>query len=150
MVAPRARPYLRAMDAPDRAGSPATAAPAAVVFVVDDDEAVRDSLQLLLQSEGFEVVGFASCAAALAAIDAARPTCLLLDLHLPGAGGLELLAMLAARDIRVPVVMITGRIDRETRLRALASGADAVLEKPLDHAALVGAIERVRRAVAPA
>src|SRR5271170_3809366 len=100
------------------------------IFIVDDDDAVRDSLQMLLESEGFEVVGFESGAAALTAIARSRPACLLLDLHLPGVGGLDMLAELAARGLHLPVVMISGRIDRKTRQIAVASGAKAVLEKP--------------------
>ena len=137
------------MDARPWARPPLTAARCAAVFIVDDDEAVRDSLELLLQSEGFETLGFASCAAALTAIDVCRPACLVLDLHLPGTGGLELLNALVARGVRLPVVMITGRIGRETRARALASGADVVLGKPLDHAELVGAIRQAGEAAAP-
>jgi len=112
------------------------------IFIVDDDDAVRDSLQMLLESEGFKVVGFESCAAALAAIERSRPACLLLDLHLPGVGGLEMLAELAARGLHLPVVMMSGRIDRKTRQIAVASGAKAVLEKPLDDQDLLQAIRR--------
>jgi len=117
-----------------------------VIFIVDDDEAVRDSLQLLLESEGFEVVGFDTCAAALAVIERMLPGCLLLDLHLPVSGGLDLLADLATRDIHLPVVMITGRIDRQTKQRAVASGAHEVLEKPLDDRELLQAIRRAKAA----
>jgi FixJ family two-component response regulator len=119
----------------------------APVYVVDDDEAVRDSLQTLLQSEGIAAHGFATSVAALAAIEACRPACLVLDLHLPGVSGLDLLRMLGARGFDVPVVMISGRIDRGARTRALASGAAALLHKPLDHAELVGAIRGVVSAI---
>ena len=115
----------------------------APVYVVDDDEAVRDSLQTLLDSEGIDACSFGSSAAALAAIEATRPACLVLDLHLPGVSGLDLLRTLGARGLDVPVVMISGRIDRGAHTRALASGAAAVLRKPLDHAELVGAIRGV-------
>jgi two-component system response regulator FixJ len=110
------------------------------IFVVDDDEAVRDSLQLLLEAEGFEAFAFESGAAALAALDRSRPACLVLDLHMPGINGIELLEALAARDIQLPVVLITGHIDRKTRRRAAASGANVVLAKPLADAELVDAI----------
>jgi two-component system response regulator FixJ len=114
--------------------------PSRAIFVVDDDEAVRDSLQLLLEADGFEVASFASGAAALAALERARPACLVLDVSMPGMGGLELLDTLAARDIQLPVVMISGNVDRRTRQRALKSGANVVLDKPLSDAELIEAI----------
>jgi two-component system response regulator FixJ len=114
----------------------------APVFVVDDDAAVLDSLQSLLDAEGFAVAGFESGATALPAIARDPPACLVLDLHMPVLGGLELMDQLAARGIRLPVVVITGRFDRKTTQRALAAGASAVLRKPFDHGELVDAIDR--------
>jgi two-component system response regulator FixJ len=118
------------------------APPAGVVFVIEDDDAVRDSLLVLLTAEGFEAVGFDNCAAAIIAIAGARPDCLVLDFHVPGMNGAELIRTLAARRIALPVVLITGRIDRKTRLQAIASGADVVLHKPLDHGELIAAVQR--------
>jgi two-component system response regulator FixJ len=133
-------PSQRASErGPDSVNGPSSRA----IYIVDDDDAVRDSLQMLLETEGFEVVGFESCAAALSAIERSHPACLLLDLHLPGVGGLDMLAELAARGLHIPVVMISGRIDRRTRQIAVASGAKAVLEKPLDDEELMQAIRRV-------
>jgi FixJ family two-component response regulator len=133
-------PSQRASErGPDSVNGPSSRA----IYIVDDDDAVRDSLQMLLETEGFEVVGFECCAAGLTAIERSRPACLLLDLHLPGVGGLEMLAELAARGLDLPVVMISGRIDRRTRQIAVASGAKAVLEKPLDDEELMQAIRRV-------
>jgi FixJ family two-component response regulator len=121
-------------------------APGAPIFVIDDDEAVRDSLQLLLAAEGFQAVGFGSGTAALAEIERARPACLVVDLHMPVVSGLELIGALAARDIRLPVVMISGRVDRRIRQRAVAAGVHVVLEKPFADAQLLEAISQARLA----
>jgi two-component system response regulator FixJ len=121
------------------------AATAPTAFVIDDDEAVRDSLQLLLEADGFDVAAFPSGAAALAVLETARPACLVLDLHMPGSSGLDLLHALAVRPVRIPVVVISGRIDRATKQRALAAGAGIVLEKPLAGAELIEAIRRLLR-----
>lgn len=118
------------------------APPGRTVFVVEDDDAVRDSLLMLLTAEGFDATGFDTCTAALAAIAQTRPDCLILDFHVPGMNGAELIQALAARRLAVPVVMITGRIDRKNRLQAIASGADVVLHKPLDHTDLLAAVRR--------
>lgn len=128
---------------------PAPAPTAGTVFVVDDDEAVRDSLLFLLAAEGFNTAGFDNCPSALAAIAEASPDCLVLDLHLPGMNGVELLHNLALRKIALPTVMITGRIDRKNRLQAIASGADVVLNKPLDLAELLAAVHRACDGPAP-
>jgi len=114
----------------------------APVFVVDDDEAVLDSLQSLLDAEGFEVTSFASATAALTAIEHGPPACLVLDLHMPVVSGLDLMGRLAERGIGVPVVVITGKFDRQTAERARAAGAQAVLRKPFAASELMDAIER--------
>jgi FixJ family two-component response regulator len=116
------------------------------IFVVDDDEAVRDSLQLLLAMQGLDATGFACGASALAAIERARPSCLVVDLRMPGIDGLGLLAALAARDIRLPVVLIGGRIGRADRQRALGAGVDVILQKPFADGELVKAIRCAQQA----
>ena len=110
------------------------------VFVVDDDEAVRDSLAALLESVGVEVATFASGRAFLAAHDGRRAGCLVLDLDLPDMTGLDLLDALATAGAPLPVILITGR--RGSALRARADGADvvALLEKPFPERALLDAI----------
>lgn len=115
---------------------------AGTVFVVDDDEAVRDSLLMVLAAEGFSTTGFDNCPAALAAITSQSPDCVVLDLHFPGMSGAELIRVLTARRTAVPVVMITGHIDRKSRLAATTSGADVVLQKPLVPAELIAAVHR--------
>jgi two-component system response regulator FixJ len=132
-------PVARAVAGPTPAREPSRA-----IFIVDDDEAVRDSLQLLLQTEGFEAFGFGSCTEALDTLQDIKPACLVLDLHLPKMSGLELLRELRARHIVLPVVLITGHLDRKTRAQAIASGVDVVLQKPLSGSDLLDAIRRAR------
>ncbi|MFT5439033.1 MAG: two-component system response regulator FixJ [Alphaproteobacteria bacterium] len=121
------------------------------VYVVDDDDAVRDSLRALLEPEGFFVKPYASVNAFLDDMDentpgTGGPACLLLDLNMPGRGGLDLLAVLAERDSDLPVVVMTGTLDEGTRTRALYRGAVAFLEKPVDADQL---IDTLRHACAP-
>ena len=117
----------------------------ASIFIVDDDEAVRDSVRVLLEARGFEAFAFESAAMVLAALERRRPTCLVLDLHMPGVNGLELLKTLRARDIRLPTVMITGRIDQVSRRAARDAGAATVLAKPFADDELFDAIRAARR-----
>lgn len=108
-----------------------------MIYVVDDDDAVRDSLEVLLEPEGFVIRSYASAEEFLADLDGpfakpSNPACLLLDLNMPGKGGMELLTILAEHDNGLPVVVMTGNIDEKTKSRALNSGAVAFLEKPVD------------------
>jgi two-component system response regulator FixJ len=112
-----------------------------VIYIVDDDDAVRDSLELLIMAEGVAVEGFSSGAGFLAAVDPTRRASVILDLHMPGSGGFDVVAALAAREIRMPVVLISGRVDAASRERAIAAGVHAVLEKPLDHQELLAALD---------
>jgi two-component system, LuxR family, response regulator FixJ len=101
-----------------------------MIFIVDDDAAVRDSLRLLLECEGFEAREFASARQFLDTRPKSSGGCLILDVHMPGMSGLELLEMLRRRGDTLPVVLITGRPDAATQNRAKAAGALAVIEKP--------------------
>jgi two-component system CheB/CheR fusion protein len=101
-----------------------------MILIVDDDAATRDSLKLLLECDGLETRGFAS---AQEFLDQYRPgecDCLILDLHMPGIGGLDLLEMLRQDGNSVPVVAITALAMPQYRRRAQALGALALLEKP--------------------
>jgi len=102
------------------------------VHVVDDDEAVRDSLRILLESYGMNVRDYACAPDFLAANAQIIEGCLLLDLHMPGMTGLELLELLRKRGYHLPVVMITGRSDSVLREKALRAGAVTLLDKPVD------------------
>lgn len=111
------------------------------IYVVDDDDAVRDSLKILLESYGLAVRDFGSVADFLNALPSNGAGCLVLDLHLPVMGGFDVMNMLAQRGICLPVIVITGRGDTQTKTRALETGAVAFLEKPVDDQSLIGAIQ---------
>lgn len=115
------------------------------IHVVDDDDAIRDSLQIWLETEGFEVETFASGDVYLEADRAGLGTILLLDLTLPGRSGHEVLGVLASRQEPPAVIVITSQDDAGLHERVLQAGAKAVLSKPLNHADLLDQIARHSR-----
>jgi RNA polymerase sigma factor (sigma-70 family) len=100
------------------------------VFVVDDDQAMRTSLQWLIESTGMSVRTFASADAFLAGYYPGRAGCLLLDVRMPGMSGLELQSYLAQEGYRLPVIIITGHGDVAMAVRAMKAGAVDFIEKP--------------------
>jgi RNA polymerase sigma factor (sigma-70 family) len=119
---------------------PSTPSSLPVVYVVEDDDPVRDSLLLLLQLKGFRAQGFRSADDFLAGVGSAPAGCLLLDLRMPGRSGLDLQADLVERGIGIPVVIITGHGDVSAARTAFRAGAVDFLEKPLDETALLATI----------
>lgn len=115
-------------------------APNETVFVVDDEPAVRDSLQMLLGTYGFAVETFPSATAFLDRADAQRPGCLVADVRMPGMTGIELQRELARRGNSMPVIVITGHGDVPMAVDALKAGALDFLEKPLNDELLVRSI----------
>jgi two-component system response regulator FixJ len=112
------------------------------ICVVDDDEAVRDSLQILFEAEGFGVVAFASARDFLDD-GLALAGCLVTDLRMPDMNGLELLGALAGRAEAPPVIMITGHGDVPMAVRAMRLGAADFIEKPFDPQVLVARVRDV-------
>jgi FixJ family two-component response regulator len=112
----------------------------ATVFVVDDDEAVRDALCEVLSAEGFAVCAFASAEDFLAAGVEHQSGCLLVDIHMPGLDGLALQQDLVRRGVPLPVVVITGQGDVPKAVRALKAGAVDFIEKPFDIGQLLAAV----------
>jgi len=112
---------------------------APIVFVVDDDVSVRESLELLISSAGWHVETFASAHEFLSRPRAAVPCCLILDVTLPGLNGLELQQQLADRT-DMPIIFITGYGDVPMSVRAMKAGAVEFLTKPFDDTVLVDAI----------
>jgi two-component system response regulator FixJ len=109
---------------------------------VDDDEAVRDSVQVLLESYGMTVRAFGSAEEFLAHAPS-EPACLILDVHMPGMGGVALLEHLRDRSDRLPVIVITGRSDAGLRRRVERAGVAAMLDKPVEDEQLIGAIRAI-------
>ena len=112
----------------------------AVVFVVDDDPAVRDSIAMLVRTEGLVVRTFGSARSFLEAWDRCEPGCLVADLRLPGLSGLDLQQRLAAEDDAPPIIFLTGYGTVPAAVRALKAGAIDFLEKPFDPATLLARI----------
>jgi RNA polymerase sigma factor (sigma-70 family) len=115
----------------------------AIVFVVDDDESVRKSLGSLIRSAGLRVEMFASAQGFLAARQSNSvgvPSCLVLDVRLPGLSGLDLQRQMAEVNIEIPIVFITGHGDVPTSVRAMKAGAVEFLTKPFRDQDLLDAI----------
>jgi FixJ family two-component response regulator len=112
-----------------------------VVYVVDDDPSVREALAGLLRSVGLEVKAFASTQEFLESPRPDAPGCLVLDVRLPGAGGLELQSQLLKSDIHLPIVFITGHGDIPMSVQAMKAGAIEFLTKPFRDQALLDAIQ---------
>lgn len=110
-----------------------------IVYVVDDDAAVREALRVLLECYGMTVEGYGSIAEFSREHDPQRKACMILDLHLPDVSGLDYLASRPQRG-RLPVIMITAEPDASSRARAERMGVLAFLEKPLSDEALLANI----------
>jgi two-component system response regulator FixJ len=111
------------------------------VLVIDDDDTVRDSLCVLLQARDYSVADFASAQDFLARRDSLHGDCLLLDIHMPGMTGIELIKALRERGDSIPAILITGRTDASIQAQAKSVGASALLDKPVATARLFAAIE---------
>ena len=115
--------------------------PEAIVFVVDDDISVREAVAGLFQSAGLKVQTFASAPEFLVYPRADGPSCLVLDVRLPGLDGLDLQQRMAELDLAIPIVFITGHGDVPTTVRAMKAGAIEFLTKPLSDADLLEAVQ---------
>ncbi len=116
-----------------------------IVFVVDDDESVREALRRLVRSAGLSVEAFASAEEFLNRPRAEAPSCLLLDVRLPQLSGLDVQRRMSEAHNEIPIVFITGHGDIPTTVRAMKAGAVEFLTKPLvDHDVL----ESIRQAIA--
>ena len=123
-----------------------------IVFVVDDDVSVRESLELLIQNEGWQPKTFESAQEFLDYRRALVPSCLVLDLSLPGLNGLELQKRVTVERAEIPIIFITGHGDIPKTVEAMKGGAVEFLTKPFNDEVLLTAIrralERSRRALA--
>ena len=114
-----------------------------LVGVVDDDEAVRDSLGFLLETAGLNVVTYSSAAQFLSEATLDDLACLVVDQHMPELTGLQLIARLRGQGVTLPIALITGSPSADLIRLARELGIAGVLEKPLDDAALLAFIEGV-------
>jgi two-component system response regulator FixJ len=112
------------------------------VHVIDDDEAMRDSLAFLLDIRGFETALYESADAFLAALPTLARGCILTDVRMPGLSGLELVGQLKERGIALPVIVMTGHGDVPMAVEAMKAGVVDFIEKPFEDDALLSAIER--------
>ena len=113
---------------------------ASIVFVVDDDPSVRSSIKFLLSTVGLQVESFGSADAFLHKKPSDVPSCLVLDVRLPGLSGLDFQRELAVRNIRIPIVFLTGHGDIPMSVRAMKAGAVEFLTKPFRDQDLLDAV----------
>ena len=117
------------------------------VAIVDDEEGIRKALGRLLRAAGLEAYGYANGQEFLTAAAERRPDCVVLDLHMPGMSGLQVLRKLKTAGLLLPVVVITAHDEPETRQECLSTGARAYLRKPLEDRLLLNAISAAMRPV---
>jgi len=118
---------------------------APVIAIVDDDDALRNSLDDLIRSIGFRTLGFPSAEAFLSSNQARDAACLILDVRMPGMSGLDLQRQIVAAKWQIPIIFITSHADDVARARALATGAVAFLYKPFHEEELLNAIDAALR-----
>lgn len=115
------------------------------IAVVDDEGPIRKALTRLLRSAGLEVESFPSGIEFFQSLGKHRPDCVLLDLHMPGMDGFDVLGRLQRADLCLPIIIITGHDSPEARERIMAAGPAAYLRKPVDDQTLLDAIELATR-----
>ena len=115
-----------------------------IVFVVDDDQAIRSSLKWLIESVGLQVEAYASADEFMRSYYPGRAGCLLLDVRMPGMSGLELQEHFARNDIHIPIIIITGHGDVPMAVRAMKAGAIDFIDKPFNDELL---LESIRNAL---
>ncbi len=115
------------------------------VHVIDDDEALRDSLTFLLRTARLDVLSYPSAAAFLEALPDANLSCVITDVRMPGMSGIDLLRRLRELKISVPVIVITGHGDIPLAVEAMKIGAADFLEKPFDDEVLIASVNAALR-----
>ncbi|MFW2830986.1 response regulator FixJ [Sphingomonas sp. ID0503] len=113
-----------------------------IVYVIDDDEAARHSLEFLLDCAGIRVRAFTSADAFLAAAPPLGGACVVTDVRMPGRSGIELVEEMKRRGARVPVIVITGHADVPLAIQAMHAGVADFIEKPFDDEAMLDAIRK--------
>lgn len=113
-----------------------------VIYVIDDQQSVRDALGEMLSVFGFETEKFDSADAFLKVLDPAKPACIVADVRMPGTDGIELVRELGNRSVNLPIILISGHADIPMAVTAIKAGAEEFIEKPVDDTLLVAAINR--------
>ena len=116
------------------------------IFIVDDDDAFRDSLEALCESVDLVTESYPDATSFLETFDPERPGCILLDVRMPGISGLELQVELEARGARIPIIFLTGHGDIEMAVTAMKRGARDFLTKPIRHQDLLDRVHAALRA----
>jgi two-component system, LuxR family, response regulator FixJ len=119
-----------------------------VIYVVDDDEAVRDSLAVMLETKGYPVRSFATATEFLAAAPTLRPGCLVSDVRMPQMDGLELQQRLSERALSFPLIVITGHGDIPLAVRTMKAGALDFIEKPFTTEVILNSVAAALRHIA--
>jgi len=119
---------------------------AAIVHVIDDDPGIRKSLRLVMESASLEVRVYESGEEFLDAIDPRQPGCMVLDLRMPGIGGIEVLQRLRAAQIEIPAIVISGHADVPAAIRSMKLGAIDLLQKPFEPQALLDTVHSAIKA----
>lgn len=112
------------------------------IYIVDDQESVRNALGEMLSVFGFQTESFESADHFLEKLDSSRPACIVADVRMPGTDGIELVRQLRKRGSSLPVVLISGHADIPMAVAAIKAGAEEFIEKPVDDTQLVAAINR--------
>jgi len=112
------------------------------VFIVDDDQEVRNALQLLMESVGLPSEAFSSAQVFLGQFDINRSGCIIVDVRMPGMSGLDLQAHLTAEKLHPPIIIITGHGDVPMAVRAVQAGAIDFIEKPFNNQAMLDSVHR--------
>lgn len=112
------------------------------IYIVDDQQSVRDALGEMLRVFGFETETFDSADSFLRAVEPTRTGCVVADVRMPGTDGIELVRQLASRGLSLPVILISGHADVPMAVAAIKAGAEEFIEKPVDDTQLVAAINR--------
>jgi FixJ family two-component response regulator len=113
-----------------------------IIAIVDDDEATREALKLLLRAWGRNASTFSSAEDFLHSANVRDTSCLITDVHMPGLSGLDLQDRIIADGLRIPVIIMTGYLDENIRARAMKARAICVLEKPFNSRELLRCIEQ--------
>jgi FixJ family two-component response regulator len=113
-----------------------------LISIVDDDEPIRDAINELVSSLGYNSIKFASAEEFLNSERLNDTSCLITDVRMPGLSGLDLQCHLIAQGRTVPIIFVTALTDERTRARALTAGAVCVLGKPFDEACLIECLDR--------